>query len=82
VRGSSGDPVLSIHNMGEPIPTELRSRLFEPMQRGSLREDRGSRSIGLGLFIVKHVVMAHGGHIEVESSTEAGTTFLVRMPRA
>jgi signal transduction histidine kinase len=82
VRGSSGDLVLSIHNLGEPIPPELRSRLFEPMQRGSLHEERSSRSIGLGLFIVKHVVMAHGGHVEVESSKEDGTTFLVRLPRA
>lgn len=82
VRGGSGDPVLTIHNQGEPIPLELRSRLFEPMQRGSSSKDTSSRSIGLGLFIVKHVVMAHGGHVEVESSKEAGTTFLVRMPRA
>ncbi|WNG36734.1 PAS domain-containing protein [Archangium violaceum] len=82
VRGGSGDPVLSIHNMGEPISPELRSRLFEPMQRGFSSQDRSSRSIGLGLFIVKHVVMAHGGHVDVESSKEEGTTFFVRLPRA
>ncbi|ATB37614.1 histidine protein kinase AsgD [Cystobacter fuscus] len=81
VHGSSDEPVITIHNLGEPIPPELRSRLFEPMQRGSPPKDKGSRSIGLGLFIVKHIVMAHGGHIDVESSKEEGTTFLVRMPR-
>ncbi|OJH39688.1 hypothetical protein BON30_19625 [Cystobacter ferrugineus] len=82
VHGSSGDPVLTIHNLGEPIPPELRSRLFEPMQRGAFLKDRSSRSIGLGLFIVKHIVMAHGGHVDVKSTKEEGTTFLVRVPRA
>lgn len=82
VRGGGEDPVLSIHNLGEPIPPELRSRLFEPMQRGPFSKDKGSRSIGLGLFIVKHVVMAHGGHVDVESSREEGTTFFIRLPRA
>ncbi|QRK06259.1 CHASE3 domain-containing protein [Archangium violaceum] len=82
VRGGGGDPVLSIHNAGEPIPPEQRSRLFEPMQRGPFSKDRSSRSIGLGLFIVRHVVMAHGGLVDVESSRDEGTTFLVRLPRA
>jgi signal transduction histidine kinase len=40
-----------------------------------------SRSLGLGLFIVKEIVSAHGGDIRVRSSKQHGTTFAVRLPR-
>jgi PAS domain S-box-containing protein len=72
--------VLRVHNAGEPIPAELMPHLFEPMRRGtSLAGKR--RSVGLGLFIVQHLVQSHGGSIEVESAQGAGTTFTVRLPR-
>ena len=77
-----GDAVrLSIHNGGAPISPVLLARLFEPLQRGEHTADRDSRSIGLGLFIVKRLVDAHGGTIDVESSEATGTTFTVRLPR-
>ncbi|MFL5355618.1 ATP-binding protein [Archangium sp.] len=72
--------VLEVHNEGEPIPPQVLAHLFEPMRRGD-QSDRGGRSIGLGLFIVDHVVRAHGGTIDVRSSVPEGTTFSVRLPR-
>jgi signal transduction histidine kinase len=38
-------------------------------------------SIGLGLFIARTIVTAHGGAIDVKSSAEAGTTFTVQLPK-
>lgn len=38
-------------------------------------------SLGLGLFIVKELVRAHGGTVDVTSSPSAGTTFSIRLPR-
>ena len=38
-------------------------------------------TIGLGLFIVQHLVSAHGGTIDVSSNQLAGTCFTVRLPR-
>ncbi len=68
---------------GAPIPPELLSRLFQPMQRGV---DEGGvsevRSVGLGLYIVDQVVRAHGGSVRVASTVDAGTPFTVRLPRA
>jgi signal transduction histidine kinase/CheY-like chemotaxis protein len=73
--------LLSIFNGGTPIPPELLPRLFEPMTRGTLKEGQSSRSIGLGLYIVRDIVRGHGGGVEVVSSSEHGTTFTVRLPR-
>lgn len=74
--------VLEVHNRGTPIPPEQQPRIFEPLERGVERpEDRGGRSIGLGLYIVRSIVQAHGGAVEVRSTAEDGTTFTVRLPR-
>jgi PAS domain S-box-containing protein len=79
-RGEDGALLLSIHNQGEPIPPDVLPQLFEPMRRGT---DHGGTAgnVGLGLFIVKSIVEAHGGTVEVRSTAEEGTTFLVRLPR-
>ena len=68
-----------VHNMGT-IPAALIPQVFEPLTGGQRRRDR-SRGLGLGLFISKRIVVAHGGHIEVSSSDAEGTTFTVSLPR-
>ena len=73
---------LSVQNDGPPIPAERLSRLFEPLERATECEDGAARSIGLGLYIVKQIVTAHGGSIEVRSDAREGTAFTVRLPRA
>jgi sigma-B regulation protein RsbU (phosphoserine phosphatase) len=71
---------LSVHNLGEPIGPELQASLFEPMVRGDLGESAG-RSVGLGLFIVRAIALAHGGDVSVDSSPTGGTTFTFMFPR-
>ncbi|WP_426756631.1 PAS domain-containing sensor histidine kinase [Myxococcus sp. Y35] len=71
--------LLTVHNQGGPIDPELRTRLFEPMKRPERKGSRGG--LGLGLFIVKHIVDAHGGTVRVHSTEQDGTTFMVRLPR-
>ncbi|MFY0577865.1 hybrid sensor histidine kinase/response regulator [Cystobacter fuscus] len=73
--------VFEVRNEGVPIPEELLPRLFQPMQRGEKTGDNTSRNVGLGLYIVDHIVRAHGGTIEVRSREGEGTTFRVRLPR-
>jgi signal transduction histidine kinase len=68
--------VLEVHNSGPGIPIEIRDVVFEPF-RG--RKSRGG--LGLGLFVCKQFVAAHGGRIEFESSDQTGTCFRVRLPR-
>jgi len=71
---------LRVHNTGTPIPADAIGGLFEPMQRASV-QDKASGSVGLGLYIVRHIVRAHGGAIEVSSNERDGTTFTVRLGR-
>jgi phosphoserine phosphatase RsbU/P len=74
---SSGDGrecVLTVHNLGEPVPQAMLDRIFEPLIRGGT-PDQSTRSVGLGLFIVKAIAQAHGGSVTVTSSREQGTTF-------
>jgi signal transduction histidine kinase len=59
----------------------MLQRLFEPLTRGEPTEGQHSRSIGLGLYIVREIIRGHGGSVEVHSSAETGTTFSVRLPR-
>jgi PAS domain S-box-containing protein len=71
--------VMEVRNEGA-IPTKLLPHLFDPFRRGGHR--RGSAGgLGLGLFIVREIVRAHGGTVHVRSDESDGTTFAVRLPR-
>lgn len=80
VRAEPPDVVLSVHNEGPPIPAELLPRIFDPFKRAG-PDGGGRRGLGLGLYIVQQIVLAHGGSICAESSEAGGTTFSVRLPR-
>jgi sigma-B regulation protein RsbU (phosphoserine phosphatase) len=75
-----GGFTVSVHNEGPPIDAALLPHLFEPMVRGHVRAT--DRSVGLGLFIVREIARAHGGHVEVVSAEGQGTTFTFHAPRA
>jgi sigma-B regulation protein RsbU (phosphoserine phosphatase) len=80
-RDAGDQCVLEVSNAGVPIAPEQLPHLFEPMQRGHHESPDLGRSVGLGLFIVKHIVEAHGGSVTV-SSADTGTTFAVALPRS
>jgi signal transduction histidine kinase len=81
--GWYGEPtelVLKVHNHGPPIPPAVLPHVFDPFRRGEEHSVRDS--LGLGLYIVRQIVSAHGGRVEVRSDRESGTTFVVRLPFA
>ena len=61
---------------GSGIPASIRSTLFDPFV--SSGKPNGT---GLGLAIVSKIFHDHDGSVSVESTSESGTVFLVRMPR-
>jgi signal transduction histidine kinase len=70
--------VVSISNVGPPIPPDQIGGIFDAM-KGSAGGDR--RHLGLGLYIVDKIIEAHDGSIEIRSSEGQGTTFTVALPR-
>lgn len=67
---------IRVSDNGPGIPAAIRNNLFDPFV--SAGKPQGT---GLGLAIVSKVVSDHGGTVSVESTSERGTTFLIKMPR-
>lgn len=83
LRGRETDLRLEVTNSGPVIQPAAIGQIFDPLKRGPAQVDghddtRGG--LGLGLFIVREIALAHGGEVEVHS--EGGeTTFAARLPR-
>jgi signal transduction histidine kinase len=73
---------LSVNNRGPIIPFADRERLFEPRARGTnADEERAPEGLGLGLYICREIVKAHGGTLSLTSNAIDGTTFTAQLPR-
>jgi two-component system sensor histidine kinase/response regulator len=72
--GEEREIVLRVRNGGPPIPEADLPSIFEPFKR-SPDSSRRSEGLGLGLYIVREIVRAHGGTVQVRSSANEGTTF-------
>ncbi len=72
--------VVSVSDEGPGIPLDQQRHLFERFSRGSVAQDTSSGA-GLGLYLSKAIVEAHGGDIWVESTPGQGTTFYFSLPR-
>jgi PAS domain S-box-containing protein len=89
--GSAGDPVaiatrrdgdeavLEVSNRGDAIPEAMREAIFQPFRRGAGEQRKPSRGLGLGLYISREIVRAHGGSIRV-GCEDGCVRFVVRLP--
>ena len=85
VRIDGSRPVvrLDVRNAGS-VPEHALPFLFQPLQGGETRvhdRPRAGLGLGLGLFISREIVVAHGGAIDVTSSEADGTRVTVTLPR-
>ena len=69
---------LVIRDQGVGVAPEDQERLFERFER--VRIDRGVNGHGVGLWIVRRVVEAHGGSVSLESRLGEGSSFIVQLP--
>jgi len=70
---------LEVHNLGT-IDSAMLPHIFDPFRTGVSKRSR-SDSLGLGLYIVHQIVLAHGGTIDVRSTDSEGTTLTIQLPR-
>ncbi len=78
-----GAITLEVTNRGPVIAQDQLQSIFDPLVQGVVEDPSRQRStsLGLGLFIAREIVIAHGGAITVSSSKARGTTFAVRFPK-
>jgi signal transduction histidine kinase len=70
--------ILAISDQGIGISDDEKQYIFDPFFRAKSAE--GIKGTGLGLSIVKECIKLHQGEIEVESTLQKGTTFIVHLP--
>ncbi len=75
-----GDVLISVSDEGMGIPSEEIGRIWDRLYRGD--RSRSRRGLGLGLSFVKAIVQAHDGEVVVESQSNKGSTFTIRLPVA
>jgi signal transduction histidine kinase len=83
VIGQGDDIFVSVQNRGAAIPAAVIATLFEPFSRRGVTAAPGGPldGLGLGLYLVREIVAAHGGSIAISSSQADGTEVAIRWPR-
>lgn len=72
--------IIQIRDTGVGIAKEHINHIFDRFYKVDQARTRGKHGTGLGLFIVKAIVEAHDGSIQVESEQGLGTTFTIKLP--
>ena len=80
VTGESAGPALIVRNTGPHVPAEMVPILFEPFRRLGADRVRGRGGVGLGLAIVRSIVIAHEGTVRIKPRTGGGLELEVGLP--
>ncbi len=79
--GRENDSVaIRVRDQGPGIPPSERKAIFHKFVRGSAASAGGVKGTGVGLAMVRHIVVAHGGDIQVASEPGRGSTFTMLLP--
>jgi signal transduction histidine kinase len=70
---------VEVIDYGRGVPAEDREKVFERFYQV---DETDSRGLGVGLYLVHAIVVAHGGRVEVQTTEPQGATFVVRLPLA
>jgi two-component system, OmpR family, phosphate regulon sensor histidine kinase PhoR len=81
---AAADPkhvTIAVADNGDGIPRSEQDAIFEKFRRGTLAESRGTPGAGLGLALVRAIVQAHQGKVDVKSNGAHGARFRIILPR-
>ena len=78
VRATADEALLSVQDQGQGIAPADQQRIFEQFERAE--DARDVPGLGLGLYISREIVQAHGGRLELRSAPREGAEFTVRLP--
>ncbi len=81
VADAADEAVLRVSDRGEGIPVDEQRRIFHRFYRVDKSRSQDVPGSGLGLAITKHLVLAHGGTIRVQSEVGKGSAFEIRLPK-
>lgn len=72
---------IEIADLGKGIPDEEKDKIFEKFYRSEQEEIRQTKGTGLGLYIAREIVTAHGGKISVKNNIPNGAIFEIVLPK-
>ncbi|HXO07645.1 MAG TPA: HAMP domain-containing sensor histidine kinase [Solirubrobacteraceae bacterium] len=78
----AGVAILEVRDHGRGLPSDAADKVFERFWRAEGGRSRGPGGAGLGLAIVRAIVVAHGGRVEAENAAGGGALFRVTLPLA
>jgi len=76
----AGRAVVSVRDTGIGVPVDEQPKLFTRFFRSTISDRFETQGTGLGLFVVKQIVEAHGGDVEAASTPGGGTTITIKLP--
>lgn len=82
LRGTDTEVVFEVRDTGYGIPADKQDRIFQPFFRVQSRETQHIDGTGLGLHLVRNIIMRHGGEMIFQSEEGKGSTFGFRLPLA
>ncbi len=78
---NQGELRISVRDQGVGIPTDQQEHIFEMYHRVSNEDSRTHYGMGIGLYLARKVIDAHGGRLQVESAPGCGSTFTIAVPQ-
>ena len=76
----AGSIMIGVQDRGPGVPREEQKEIFRKFFRGAYARTQHIRGTGIGLAMVRHIVDAHGGRIELASAPGKGSTFAILLP--